>query len=122
MVGINLLFVLVPIAWASHFMNTDGRWPHQVTFARTEYPCVLIRLYNLLISIAVCFVSIIPMENIFEWGGEQLAIYLGKDLGDLVIISLNKCVLYRWTSITAHRIRISAVEAALAIILLKKCE
>ncbi|KAF7789151.1 hypothetical protein EIP86_000088 [Pleurotus ostreatoroseus] len=83
---INILFLLVPIAWASHFMNTDGRWPHQVTFA-------------------LCFVSIIPMENIFEWGGEQLAIYLGKDLGDLVVISLN-----------------NAVETALAIILLKKCE
>ncbi|KAJ3555454.1 hypothetical protein NM688_g2569 [Phlebia brevispora] len=83
---LNLLFIFVPFAWASHFMNEDGKWPHQVTFA-------------------LCFLSIIPMENLFDWGGEQMAIYLGKDLGDLATITLN-----------------NAVEAALAIILLIKCE
>lgn len=29
----------------------------------------------------------------FDWGGEQMAIYLGKDLGDLLIITLNKSVM-----------------------------
>jgi Ca2+:H+ antiporter len=46
-----------------------------------------------------------PMEKMFDFGGEQMAYYLGKDLGDLVVITLN-----------------NAVEATLAIILLLKCE
>jgi Ca2+:H+ antiporter len=40
----------------------------------------------------VCFLSIVALEEIFEWGGEQLAMYCGPDLGDLVVITLNKCV------------------------------
>jgi hypothetical protein len=28
----------------------------------------------------------------FDWGGEQLAMYCGPDLGDLIIITLNKYV------------------------------
>ncbi|KAI0804620.1 hypothetical protein BC629DRAFT_1488445 [Irpex lacteus] len=83
---INVLFIFIPFAWASHFMNTNGHWPTQLTFA-------------------LCFVAIIPLEKMFDWGGEQMALYLGKDLGDLVIITLN-----------------NAVEAALAIALLRKCE
>ena len=39
---------------------------------------------------AVCFLAIIPLEGMFDWGGEQIALYLGKDLGDLVIVTLNK--------------------------------
>jgi len=38
----------------------------------------------------VCFISIIALEKIFEWGGEQLAMYCGPDLGDLIVITLNK--------------------------------
>lgn len=38
----------------------------------------------------VCFIAIIPLEKMFDWGGEQMALYLGKDLGDLLIITLNK--------------------------------
>lgn len=41
---------------------------------------------------AVCFLAIIPLSKLFEYIGEQLAIYCGKDLGDLVIVSLNKHV------------------------------
>ena len=33
--GLNMLLVLVPFAWASHFCNSDGKWPHHLTFART---------------------------------------------------------------------------------------
>ena len=33
--GLNALFIFVPIAWASHFMNTNGHWPTQLTFACT---------------------------------------------------------------------------------------
>ena len=53
----------------------------------------------------VCFVSIIPLEKLFDWCGEQMALYLGLNLGELLIITLN-----------------NAVEATLAIILLLKCE
>ena len=41
-------------------------------------------------TLTVCFISIIPLEKMFDWGGEQMALYLGKDLGDLVIVTLNK--------------------------------
>lgn len=54
---------------------------------------------------SVCFLSIIPLERLFDWCGEQMAIYLGSSLGDLLIITLN-----------------NTVEATLAIILLTKCE
>jgi Ca2+:H+ antiporter len=53
----------------------------------------------------VCFLSIIPLEKLFDWCGEQMALYLGLSLGDLLVVTLN-----------------NAVEAALAIILLLKCE
>ena len=31
--GLNVLFIFIPFAWACHFENDDGHWPHQVTFA-----------------------------------------------------------------------------------------
>jgi Ca2+:H+ antiporter len=37
--------------------------------------------------------SIIALEQLFEWGGEQLAMNCGPDLGDLIIITLNKYIL-----------------------------
>jgi Ca2+:H+ antiporter len=37
--------------------------------------------------------SIVALEKLFEWGGEQLAMYCGPDLGDLITITLNKYVL-----------------------------
>ncbi|KAI0085229.1 hypothetical protein BDY19DRAFT_966909 [Irpex rosettiformis] len=83
---LNVFFIFIPFAWASHFMNTNGHWPTQLTFA-------------------LCFLSIIPLEKTFDWGGEQMSLYLGKGLGDLVTITLN-----------------NAVEAALAVALLRKCE
>jgi len=60
----------------------------------------------------VCFLAILPLEKLFDYLGEgvlwyalklgtiiyfpilELAIYCGKDLGDLIVISLNKCVLF----------------------------
>lgn len=39
------------------------------------------------------------MEQMFEWGGEQMALYLGKEMGDLLIVTLNKCAgIYLLTS------------------------
>ncbi|KAI0631672.1 hypothetical protein C8Q77DRAFT_1128220 [Trametes polyzona] len=81
---LNTFLIFIPFAWASHWEMVE--WGHDTTFA-------------------LCFLAIIPLECIFDWGGEQMALYLGKDLGDLLIITLN-----------------NAVEAVLAIILLAKCE
>ncbi|KAI0822160.1 hypothetical protein BC628DRAFT_1328011 [Trametes gibbosa] len=81
---LNLFVIFIPIAWASHWEMVA--WGHDTTFA-------------------LCFLAIIPLECIFDWGGEQMALYLGKDLGDLLIITLN-----------------NAVEATLAITLLIRCE
>jgi hypothetical protein len=33
-----------------------------------------------------------PLERLFEYCGEQMALYYGKDLGDLIVITLNKYV------------------------------
>ena len=34
----------------------------------------------------------IPLQKIFDWGGEKLGDYLGKDLKDLLVITLSKYV------------------------------
>ncbi|KAI0065181.1 hypothetical protein BV25DRAFT_1906270 [Artomyces pyxidatus] len=79
---LNVLFLLVPFAWAAHF----APWSHASTFA-------------------LCFLSILPCEKLFDWGGEQLALFCGQDVGDLIVITLN-----------------NSVEATLAIILLFRCQ
>jgi len=79
---LNVLLIFLPFAWASHFKH----WHEDKTFA-------------------LCFMAIIPLEKLFDWCGEQMALYLGLSLGDLLIITLN-----------------NAVEATLAIVLLVKCE
>lgn len=38
----------------------------------------------------VAFLGLMPLEQIFDWGGEQMALYLGKEIGDLLIVTLNK--------------------------------
>ncbi|KAI0667442.1 hypothetical protein C8Q78DRAFT_1053006 [Trametes maxima] len=81
---INVLLLVIPLGWISHWMADD--WGHEVTFI-------------------LCFISIIPLQNIFDWCGDQLARRTGRDTGDLISISLRNCV-----------------EATLAILLLVKCE
>ncbi|KAJ7499240.1 hypothetical protein FB451DRAFT_1548907 [Mycena latifolia] len=78
---LNVLLIFIPIAWAAHFLD----WSPQATFV-------------------LCFLAIIPLEKLFDYGGEQMTFYLGSDLGDLLVITLN-----------------NAVEATLAILLLTKC-
>lgn len=82
---LNLLLLLTPVAWWAHF---DGHLPdsHTTVFA-------------------LSFLAIIPHECLFDYCGEQMALYCGKDFGDLITITLN-----------------NAVEVTLAIILLLKCE
>jgi Ca2+:H+ antiporter len=38
----------------------------------------------------VAFLAIIPLEWLVEWAGDEMAHYLGKDLGDLLIVTLHK--------------------------------
>jgi len=87
---LNVLVILIPFAWVSHFSekheDPSKRWGSSTTFF-------------------LCFFSILPLAGFLEFGGEQLAFYLGKDLGDLVRVTLG-----------------NAVEATLAIILLVNCE
>ncbi|KAF8260051.1 hypothetical protein EI94DRAFT_1706606 [Lactarius quietus] len=79
---INTYLIFIPIAWVSHFR----KWGDGNTFAFS-------------------FLALIPLEKLFDFGGEQLAMYCGEDLGDLIIVTLN-----------------NTVEATLAIILLFRCE
>lgn len=87
--GLNLLVVFIPLAWVSYF----NEWEHVITFS-----CMLLPFAFLLYSqdlFPVCFLGIVSLEKMFDWGGEQLAMYCGPDLGDLIIITLNKyCLLY----------------------------
>lgn len=88
---LNILLIFIPFAWASHFLqkqtdHPERQWGDSTTFA-------------------LCFIAIIPLEHLFDWGGEQMSLYLGHQLGDLLVVTLN-----------------NAVEATLAIILLAKCE
>ncbi|THV05424.1 hypothetical protein K435DRAFT_647165 [Dendrothele bispora CBS 962.96] len=79
---LNILLPLIPIAWVAHFLE----WPHSLQFI-------------------LSLLAIIPLQQLFEYGGTQLAFYVGKHVGDLVIVSLN-----------------NNVEGTLAIVLLTKCE
>ncbi|KAJ7755612.1 hypothetical protein DFH07DRAFT_743155 [Mycena maculata] len=80
---LNVLLVIVPVAWALHFVNGIS---HIVQFI-------------------FCFIAIIPLCRLLDYGGENLALYCGKDFGDVIVVSAN-----------------NAVEATLAICLLSTCQ
>ncbi|KAH7334060.1 hypothetical protein B0J17DRAFT_675192 [Rhizoctonia solani] len=79
---LNLFVFFIPFSWAAHW----ARWHYSLTFAFS-------------------FLAIIPLEKLSDFGGEQMALYLGTSLGDLLVITLD-----------------NVVEATLAIILLVHCE
>ncbi|KAG6866493.1 hypothetical protein C0991_003037 [Blastosporella zonata] len=79
----NVLLIFVPIAWGVHTV-------HQVSHIAQFF---------------LCFVAIMPLSKILDYGGEQLALYCGRAVGDLIVITLN-----------------NAVETALAVVLLMKCD
>ena len=87
-----MLFIVIPFAWVSFWVKDhkgEHIWGGDVTFV-CEWS-YLPRAHRASVQpSAVCFLAIIPMEGMFDWGGEQIALYLGKDLGDLVIVTLNK--------------------------------
>ncbi|KAJ7667683.1 hypothetical protein DFH06DRAFT_983616 [Mycena polygramma] len=80
---LNVLLAFVPVAWAMHYVDGIS---HTLQFA-------------------LCFIAIIPLCTLLEYGGENLALYCGKDFGDLIVITLN-----------------NAIEAILAICLLARCQ
>lgn len=47
------------------------------------------RWLNLLFS-PVCLLSITALEKLTDFVGENFALYCGKSLGDLVVVSLDK--------------------------------
>ncbi|CAE7148402.1 unnamed protein product, partial [Rhizoctonia solani] len=79
---LNLFIIFIPFSWAAHWAH----WHYSLTFA-------------------LSFLAIIPLEKLSDFGGEQMSLYLGTSLGDLLIITLD-----------------NVVEATLAIILLTHCE
>ncbi|ESK93724.1 sodium calcium [Moniliophthora roreri MCA 2997] len=92
---LNVFIVFIPLSWVAHFNNSknaDEHFPYPLTFTFDQ-------------DLIVSLLAIIPLEKLFDYGGEQMAFYVGKDLGDLIVITLN-----------------NTVEATLAIILLTKCE
>lgn len=86
LLGLNILLLLIPLAWVSRFLE----W-HKATFARN----VNLPLNNEVSThrpYPVSFFAIIPLQRLFDYGGGQMSYYVGKDLGELLIITLNKSV------------------------------
>lgn len=40
----------------------------------------------------VCFIAMIPLQKIFDWGGDEISAFLDEDLRDLLVITLSKSV------------------------------
>ncbi|KAM5541654.1 hypothetical protein V8D89_004844 [Ganoderma adspersum] len=82
----NIFCILVPLvlSWVAKFKVFD--WDERVDFV----------LY---------FIAMIPLQKTLDWGAGQMGLFLGKELSDLLVITLS-----------------NAIEAALAVILLFKCE
>ncbi|QRV82042.1 Sodium/calcium exchanger protein [Ceratobasidium sp. AG-Ba] len=92
---LNILFVFLPVAWVWGWKVAQPFVKEKKKNAYENY------VYLFILS----FVAIIPLENIAEFAGEQLALYCGESIGDLIIITLH-----------------NVVEVVLAWFLLLKCE
>ncbi|KAG8753804.1 hypothetical protein FRC12_011413 [Ceratobasidium sp. 428] len=79
---LNILLINVPLAWTAALMQL-----------------------NPLLVFSLCFLSIVPLEKLSEFAGNQFALYCGETLGDFVKITLA-----------------NVVEVNLAIFLLFECE
>ncbi|EIW52971.1 uncharacterized protein TRAVEDRAFT_53393 [Trametes versicolor FP-101664 SS1] len=80
---LNIFIIVIPFAWASHWLVDV--WGHEVTFL-------------------LCFIAIIPLQNIFDICGDFVARRKDREFGDFLAITLK-----------------NLVEATLAAILLKNC-
>lgn len=67
---VNIFILVVPILWVLHFMHLI---PHLVSFG-------------------LSFLALIPVIKLLDFGAENLALYCGPDIGDLILISLNNAV------------------------------
>ncbi|KAF8699993.1 hypothetical protein RHS03_06784, partial [Rhizoctonia solani] len=92
---LNILFVFIPLAWVWGWKVAQ---PFVKDKKKSDYEDYV---YLFILS----FIAIIPLENICEFAGEQLALYCGESIGDLIIITLH-----------------NVVEVVLAWFLLMKCE
>jgi Ca2+:H+ antiporter len=85
---LNLFIVFLPISWALHFQERDR---HNLIFAckfsHSRRFCSLSHKDH-----GGSFLAIVPLERLFDYCGEQMAFYCGKDLSDLIVITLNKYV------------------------------
>ncbi|QRW09870.1 Sodium/calcium exchanger protein [Ceratobasidium sp. AG-Ba] len=79
---LNVFLVFIPLSWAGHWAG----WNHSTTFA-------------------FAFLGVIPLTKLLDYGGEQMSLYLGESLGDLISITLG-----------------NAIEGILAIFLLTSCQ
>ncbi|KAH9020309.1 hypothetical protein EDB85DRAFT_1896247 [Lactarius pseudohatsudake] len=79
---ISSRLTFIPLAWASQY----DKWGRRTTYS-------------------LCLLAIVPLDKLLYWDGEQMTMYLWKDLDNLVMVTLN-----------------NAVAATLAIDLLFKCE
>lgn len=53
--------------------------------------------------VVVCLLAIIPLSKLLHFGGEQLALYCGKSIGDLIVITVNKFVQVSLIPMSIHR-------------------
>ena len=89
--GMIILLVAIPLAWVAHY-NID-KWGHHTTFWREFKSTTCVCSPEYLVAIAVCFISMIPLQRLFDWCGEELATFVGEDLQTLIVVTLSKSVL-----------------------------
>jgi hypothetical protein len=70
----------------------DGSWVDLHAYVFIILFCLVIFLYGLTNVLSVSFMTIIALKKLFNWGREQLAMYCRPDLGDLIIVTLNKYI------------------------------
>ncbi|KAF7978300.1 hypothetical protein HWV62_895 [Athelia sp. TMB] len=83
---LNVLLLCVPAAWALNIID-QGKPEEDIDNSRH------------IVVWTLAFLGLMPLEQIFDWGGEQMALYLGKEIGDLLIVTLNKLRLLQSTII-----------------------
>lgn len=100
--GVSVLLLALPLGWVAHWHVET--WGHNATFAcKCHFPST--RITRVVTSHAVCFVAMIPLQKIFDWGGEQMGEFLEEDLKDLLIITLSKQVLLFQRAISVLTVR-----------------
>jgi len=53
---LNLFVIFIPLAWIAHFYKN---------------------VFGATLTFAFCFLALVPLEWLFDWGGEQMALYMG---------------------------------------------